>query len=151
MRDLGDLGGPDSFAIFVSDRGAIAGVSYTSSIPDPTQTFCGQDIPPQDPFLWESGRMIDIGSLGGICGFIFGLNNSGQVIGLSDLAGDLATHPFLWDLKTTPHLQDLGTLGGSFGFATALNDAGEVAGGANTQGRRIRASWLHMAARRLHD
>jgi len=133
MTDLGDLGGPDAFAIFVSERGDIAGVSYTSAIPDPTQTDCGQNIPPQDPFLWESGKMIDLGSLGGICGFVNGLNNSGQVIGQSDLVGDLTAHPFLWDLKTTPHLQDLGTLGGSFGFATALNDVGEVAGGANTQ------------------
>jgi probable HAF family extracellular repeat protein len=133
MRDLGDLGGPDSFAIFVNDRGNIAGVSYTSTIPDPSETDCGQNVPPQDPFLWESGKMIDIGTLGGICGFVYGLNNSGQVIGWSDLIGDTVAHPFLWDPNASPHLQDLGTLGGSKGLATALNDAGEVAGGSTTQ------------------
>lgn len=133
MRDLGDLGGPDSFAIFVNERGNIAGVSYTSTIPDPSETDCGQNVPPQDPFLWESGKMVDIGTLGGICGFVNGLNNSGQVIGWSDLIGDTIAHPFLWDPNASPHLQDLGTLGGSKGLATALNDAGDVAGGATTQ------------------
>jgi len=133
MRDLGTLGGPDSFAIFVNERGDIAGVSYTSMIPDPSETDCGQNVPPQDPFLWESGKMIDIGTFGGICGFVNGLNNSGQVIGWSDLIGDTIAHPFLWDPNASPHLKDLGTLGGSKGLATALNDAGEVAGGATTQ------------------
>src|SRR5262249_35181927 len=67
MKDLGDLGGPDSFAQFVNERGKIAGVSYTSSNPDPRAPFCGQDTPPQHPFLFDKGRMIDLGTLGGIC------------------------------------------------------------------------------------
>ena len=135
MRDLGDLGGPDAFAQFVNEHGQIAGVSYTSSNPDPRETFCGQDIPPQHPFLWDKGKMIDLGTLGGICGFFVGLNglnNSGQVAGGSSLAGDLIVHPFLWDRKAIPHMRDLGTLGGSFGYATELNDKDEVAGGATT-------------------
>jgi probable HAF family extracellular repeat protein len=134
MRDLGDLGGPDAFAIFVNQRSQIAGVSYTSSVPSPIETQCGQNVPPQNPFRWEKGRMIDLGTLGGICGFTSGLNNRGQVIGQSDLGGIYTAHPFLWDPEREPHLRDLGTLGGTFGFATSLNDAGEVAGGATTSG-----------------
>jgi probable HAF family extracellular repeat protein len=135
MRDLGDLGGPDAFAISVNERSQIAGVSYTSSTPSPVATDCGQDIPPQNPFLWEKGRMINLGTLGGICGFpaaISGLNNQGQVVGRSDLAGDTAWHPFAWDPERHPHLRDLGTLGGTFGSATGLNDAGEIVGFATT-------------------
>jgi probable HAF family extracellular repeat protein len=116
MKDLGDLGGPDAFAISVNERGQVAGISYTSSTPIPGRTDCGQDIPPQNPFLWEKGRMIDLGTLGGICGFpaaISGLNNQGQVVGQSDLAEDFTAHPFLWDPKRRPHLRDLGTLGGT--------------------------------------
>lgn len=137
MRDLGDLGGPDAFSIFVNERGQIAGISYTSSIPSPVATQCGQNIPPQNPFLWENGRMINLGTLGGICGFpafSSGLNNQGQVVGQSDLAGDFTAHPFLWDPKSHPHLRDLGTLGGTFGSATGVNDAGEIVGTATTPG-----------------
>jgi len=132
MRDLGDLGGPDAFATFVNERSQIAGVSYTSSTPSPIETQCGKDIPPQNPFLWEKGRMINLGTLGGICGFPSYLNNQGQVVGQSDLAGDFTAHPFLWDPKRHPHLRDLGTLGGTFGFPTGLNDAGEIVGAAST-------------------
>ena len=135
MRDLGTLGGPDAFAMSVNEHSQIAGVSYTSSTPSPVQSLCGQDIPPQNPFLWERGKMINLGSLGGICGFpaaISGLNNQGQVVGQSDLEGDSSAHPFLWDPKSHPHLRDLGTLGGTFGSATGLNDAGEIVGFATT-------------------
>jgi probable HAF family extracellular repeat protein len=74
--------------------------------------------------------MIDLGTLGGICGFpFFGVvNDQGQVVGQSDLAGDAAFHPFLWDPKRHPHLRDLGTLGGTFGSATGLNNASEIVG-----------------------
>jgi len=48
------------------------------------------------PFLWENGRMMDLGTLGGTCGFPLALNNSGQVVGVSNLPGDLTTHAFLW-------------------------------------------------------
>ena len=135
MRDLGDLGGPDAFAFSVNERGQIAGVSYTSSTPSPIKTPCGQDIPPQNPFLWEQGRMINLGTLGGICGLpFFGIvNTQGQVVGQSDLAGDVTFHPFLWDRRRHPHLKDLGTLGGNFGSATGLNDAGEVVGWATAE------------------
>jgi probable HAF family extracellular repeat protein len=117
----------------VNERDQIAGVSYTSSVPSPVPTQCGENIPPQNPFLWEKGRMINLGTLGGICSFTSGLNNKGQVVGQSDLAGDTTTHPFIWDREKRPRLRDLGTLGGTFGFATSLNDSGQVAGAATTK------------------
>jgi hypothetical protein len=49
-------------------------------------------IPTIDPFLWEHGRMIDLGALGGTIGNPVGLNNRGEVVGtlnLADGAGDV--------------------------------------------------------------
>ncbi len=125
MHDLGTLGGPDSFGQYVNNRGQIAGVSYTSDIADPNT-----GLPQLDPFLWEDGKMKDLGNLGGTNGFlgpfIFGINNLGQVVGNMALPGDVFVHAFLWDGQK---LSDLGTfLGGDSSVANGINDAGEVIG-----------------------
>src|SRR5260370_20526945 len=111
----------------VNEHGQAIGFSYTNSSPS---TNCPWPLT-TDPFLWEDGKMVDLGTLGGTCGAPGAVNSRGQVVGQSNLAGDTETHAFLWDKGT---LIDLGTLGGSFGTANWINDAGEVVGGATTAG-----------------
>jgi probable HAF family extracellular repeat protein len=120
MQDLGTLGGPDSFAILVNESGQIAGLSYTNSIANPVT-----GLPTTDPFLWSKGKMQDLGTLGGNYGQPNALNEQGQVVGFSDLAGDFTNHAFLWERGV---IHDLGTLGGDNSQATGINNAGEVIG-----------------------
>jgi len=130
IQDLGTLGeGLDSYALSVNEGGQVAGISYTNSIPSPAF-----GIPTVDPFFWENGQMIDIGTLGGTYGTLGtegagGLNNKGQVAGTSNLAGDQTAHAFIWERGS---LLDLGTLGGTFSNAGSINDSGEVVGWSTT-------------------
>jgi probable HAF family extracellular repeat protein len=102
-------------------------------------------FPTQDPFFWEDGKMVDIGTLGGTIGYPRGLNKSGQVVGSSNLAGDRVTHAFVWDKKEG--LSDIGTLGGSTSFAQWLNDEGEVTGLSYLSGDQLFHAfvWKHGA------
>jgi probable HAF family extracellular repeat protein len=130
MKDVGTLGGPDSQPfgnIAINRSGQVAGSSFTNSTVNPVTGF-----PTTDPFLWtKSGGMQDLGTLGGNLGFPHFLNNRGQVVGESNVAGDLTAHPFLWD---NGMLRDLGTLGGTYGAALWINDAGDAVGYASTTG-----------------
>jgi probable HAF family extracellular repeat protein len=69
----------------------------------------------------------DLGSLGGTSGVANWLNQQGEVIGTSNLAGDETHHAFLWNGR----LRDLGTLGGPNSEAFFANDVGDVVGRAD--------------------
>jgi probable HAF family extracellular repeat protein len=134
MQDLGTLGtGNDAIAGLINEHGQIAGISYTTATANPAT-----GIPTQDPFFWEKGEMVDIGSLGGAFGLTAGINNRGQVIGVSSLAanpgaclfgieGDPNCHPFLWDRGKLIDL-NTDTFGGNPLIAYGINDAGEIVG-----------------------
>jgi probable HAF family extracellular repeat protein len=126
MLDLGTLGGPDAAALLINESGQITGFSYIDSTPQP-----GSGIPAIDPFFWWQGKMYDVGSLGGTFGQPYAMNNRGQVVGTSNLAGDQIYHPFLWEGGV---LTDLGTLGGDTGFPNWINDNGVIAGKADLAG-----------------
>ncbi len=56
-----------------------------------------------------------------------GINNLGQAVGVSDLAGDETFHGFVWSKETG--MQDVGTLPGDVASGVlGINDAGEMIG-----------------------
>jgi probable HAF family extracellular repeat protein len=126
LEELGTLGGPDSDALIVNDRGQVAGMSTTNRTINPNT-----QQPTVDPFFWENGKMIDLGTLGGVSGYPNAINHHGQVVGASNLEGDQVSHAFLWDGGI---MKDLGTLGGNFSEARWINNTGEVAGWATLTG-----------------
>jgi probable HAF family extracellular repeat protein len=135
MRDLGTLGtGTNAYGMAINEQGQVIGISYTNATPNQILTPCSsiEPIPTQDPFLWENGKMIDLGTLGGTCGFPSWINSNGQVVGNSDLAGDQIQHAFVWTRSNG--IQDLGTLGGSNSEASMISDSGLIVGGAYLAG-----------------
>jgi probable HAF family extracellular repeat protein len=122
MEDLGTLGGPDAFAASINRAGQIAGCSYSNSTPN---SITG--LPTEAPFLWKDGKMINLGTLGGTLGCASIINNHGQVMGASNLEGDIVSHGFFWERG---ELTDLGSLGGNVS-PEWLDDDGEVVGGAS--------------------
>ncbi|HVO81895.1 MAG TPA: hypothetical protein VMT28_14260 [Terriglobales bacterium] len=129
-RDLGTLGGPDAFAYAINRFGQIAGESYTSDTPNDTT-----GIPTIDPFLWTNGKMIDLGSLGGTIGFTVWMNDWGQVVGVSNVYGDMTNHGFLWSFGKMIDL--LPTSSGQNSFGLWINDLGDVIGSSTVSGEQL--------------
>jgi probable HAF family extracellular repeat protein len=77
--------------------------------------------------LWRSGTVVDLGSLGGsMNNFAFDINTRDEVVGDSDLPGDMHHHAFLWR-KGMMH--DLGTLAGDTDSETeSINNRSQVVG-----------------------
>lgn len=143
MQDLGTLGGTDARALLINEKGQVVGHSYTGPTPSP---FCNYPLA-TDSFIWEKGKgMVDLGGLGGTCTVAFNLHQRGQVVGISNLAGDQLQHAFLWE---NGKLQDLGgSLGGSFTGTSAISETGEVAGYGYLAGDQIfhATLWRHVGS-----
>jgi probable HAF family extracellular repeat protein len=122
-------GDPDGIAFAVNDNGDVGGASGDCSTFNPATLT---NLQPLHALLWQNGRAIDLGNLGGT-GHGFGnvalnLNSRGEVIGQSDLAGDQVAHAFLWTKQTG--MRDLGTLlpGDVLSAALGINDNGDIVG-----------------------
>jgi len=140
MQDIGTLGGPDALPGTGCDNqrpGTVIGISYTSFTPNDSTR-----VPTVNPFLWDNGRMIDLGNLGGTFSVGQCANNRGDIIGSSNLAGDATFHAFVW---RKGKMKDLGTLGGDDSEAIWINDAGDIAGSAD-----LPAPGIHDAVRWRH-
>jgi probable HAF family extracellular repeat protein len=135
-RDLGTLGGTDSCALLINDRGQVAGNSFTNDIVNP-----GSGFPTTHPFLWDGDEMKDLKALGaGNFATASAMNSHGQVAGTSNLADDFTIfHAFLWD---DGKLKDFGGLGGNSVEVIGLNDEGEFVGKADLHGSQTHDAFL---------
>ena len=121
-------GDPDGNAHAINDSGQAAGGSGVCAAFNPIWLT---NLQPLHALLWEGGKAIDLGSLGGTGQgdgiMALNLNNHGQVIGSSDLQGDASFHAFLWTHEAG--MQDLGTLQGDVDSAAiGINDNGQIVG-----------------------
>jgi probable HAF family extracellular repeat protein len=132
-HDLGTLGGSSAVAYSINQAGQIVGQSYTNNTPNPST-----GIPTVDAFLWQKGKMTDLGTLGGTITFPLAINNQGQVIGQSNLPGDQTWHGFVWNHGK---LTDL-SLGGSFAVANWISDSGDVVGTSHLPGDQVYHAFL---------
>ncbi|HVH47547.1 MAG TPA: hypothetical protein VM925_34665 [Labilithrix sp.] len=119
MVDLGTLGGSESHALAMNDRGEAVGYAALKGGTVATRAT-----------LWRNGEIVDLGELGGGFSIAGDINAAGQIVGNS-LTTAKETHAFLWENGV---LQDLGTLGGNFSSATRINDRGQVLGHSSVPG-----------------
>jgi probable HAF family extracellular repeat protein len=75
--------------------------------------------------------LIDLGTLGGTQSIGTGINDAGQIVGYSTLAGTNTTHAFLYSNGV---MTDLGTLGGNSSAAYGINSSGQVTGASDVGG-----------------
>jgi len=123
VEDLGTLPGDNySVAYNVNNLGEVVGVSGNDR--DPAY---GHGV---RAFLYREGRMIDLGTLGGVGSQAFNLNDNGQIVGRTYQADGRAI-PFLYSNGQMTNLEALTGVGSTWQLTpSAINNAGQIVGGA---------------------
>ncbi|HEY1091828.1 MAG TPA: PEP-CTERM sorting domain-containing protein [Burkholderiaceae bacterium] len=113
-------GGKSAGPSAINDAGAVTGSFIVWPLVDPNRVQV-------HAFIWTAaGGMVDIGTLGGISSTGHRINQSGQIVGSSQLANGV-THAFLTGANGVG-MNDLGALNAASSNGYDLNDSGQVVG-----------------------
>lgn len=114
----------------VVDLGLLPGIPTTEAVAlNAKRQVVGLADAPVRAFFWDRGQFTDMGTLGGTLALARGINQRGEAVGTSTLAGDQVARAFVWRAGQSG---DLGTLpGGVHSFGYAMNDRGQVVGTAD--------------------
>ena len=120
ITDLGKLWKKEqSRATAINKRGQIGGQHFVVKPFSETH-----DVEIGSDFLWENGRMRDLGALAADA-----INDSGRIIGTSKTKSGI--HAVVWENGS---VTDLGTLeGGTGSYPSSINDRGDIAGSSETK------------------
>jgi probable HAF family extracellular repeat protein len=129
MNDLGTLGGANSEANFLNDRGEIVGYSDTAD-------------GAIHAFLDRWGKMTDLGTLGGRNSNAGAINNEGDVVGTAQTSASVS-HGYIDRHGRMIDLNSLISVGSGIVItnAEAINDRGEIA----AEGYATSAPSVHLA------
>ncbi|HEX9060526.1 MAG TPA: dockerin type I domain-containing protein [Clostridia bacterium] len=123
MTDLGTLGGTKSWTTGINNKGQVIGYSYIDGdqefFPD-SKFFHG--------FIWDDGKMTDLGTLGQPFTKAEGINDNGEVVGVS-LDSNYSLHGFLWKNEKMTDLCEEQSI--RYGYITeivGINNKGQVFG-----------------------
>jgi probable HAF family extracellular repeat protein len=164
MHDLGNFGGAEALAADVNESGQVTGYATGAdgarhaflyrdgqlkqlTMPGASVgwvingagqvagDFQGSGRTQLGFFDESCGCVRPLGTLGGAESLVYGLNDAGHVIGVSDTAAG-QRHAFVYRDGV---MTDLGTFGGAGSFAAAINASGLVVGDADTVAGEARA------------
>ena len=105
----------------INERGQVVGVANTKAVAKESE-------PIDHAVLWQSGKVSDLGTLGGQGSAAAAINSRGQVVGWADTKAKDDDGYYLWHavLWQSGRIRDLGTLGGPRSAAFAINAHGQV-------------------------
>ncbi|MFC1857397.1 DUF1566 domain-containing protein, partial [Thermodesulfobacteriota bacterium] len=156
LQHLGSLGGNQSQAWSINNKGQVVGYSYTGAnshafiwdnengmldlnlgvnyssatdINDDSEVVgsYGHSSGYQHSFIWDNfNGMRDIGGLGGNVSSAYSINNKGEVVGASWTSGTSISHAYIWDIENG--MRDIGTLGDYSSLARSINNHSRVIG-----------------------